>query len=70
MTLAGHQGKVRSVAWSTDGMRLASAGSDHVQMYIIDIQTLMAFARKRVTRNLTPEESRKYLHLDEVPPVP
>lgn len=74
LTLAGHQGKVLSVAWSADGTRLAAAGADHghwlLQVYAMDIKTLMALARKRVTRNLSPEECRKYLHLDEVPPIP
>jgi hypothetical protein len=33
------------------------------------IDLLMSLARSRVTRNLTPEECRQYLHLDEVPPI-
>jgi hypothetical protein len=36
----------------------------------MDIDLLMSLARSRVTRNLTHEECRKYLHLDEVPPIP
>jgi hypothetical protein len=36
----------------------------------MDIDLLMALARSRVTRNLTVEECQKYLHLDEVPPIP
>jgi hypothetical protein len=36
----------------------------------MDIDLLMSLARSRVTRNLTPEECKKYLHLDEVPPIP
>jgi hypothetical protein len=36
----------------------------------MDIDLLLLLARSRVTRNLTPEESRKYLHMDVVPPIP
>ena len=36
----------------------------------MDIDLLMDLARSRVTRNLTPEECRKYLHRDDVPPIP
>ena len=62
---------VRSVVWTSDGKRLLSAGDDGIiQVYAMDIDLLMSLARSRVTRNLTPEECQKYLHLDEVPPIP
>jgi hypothetical protein len=41
-----------------------------VQVYAFDIEPLMSLARSRVTRNPTPKEYRKYLHLDEAPPIP
>jgi hypothetical protein len=51
--------------------RLASGGEDRiVQVYAMDIEVLMSLARSRVTRNLTLGECRKYLHRDEVPPLP
>jgi WD40 repeat protein len=71
LTLKGHVSHVSSVAWSPDGKCLASAGRDGVvQVYAMDIDLLMSLARSRVTRNLTLEECRRYLHLDEVPPIP
>ena len=71
LTLEGHKDWVWSVAWSPDGKRLAAAGEDGVvQLYAIDIELLMLLARSRVTRNLTLKECRKYLHLDEIPPIP
>jgi WD40 repeat protein len=71
ITLAAHSEDVRSVAWTPNGKRLLSAGEDRIiQVYAMDIDLLLPLARSRVTRNLTPEECRKYLHLDEVPPIP
>jgi hypothetical protein len=36
----------------------------------MDIDLLMSLARSRVTRNLTAEESSKYLHRNDVPELP
>ena len=72
ITLAAHSGHVRWVAW-TPGRQDAffPAGDDGIiQVYAMDIDLLMSLARSRVTRNLTPEECRKYLHRDDVPPIP
>ncbi len=71
ITLAGHDGAVNSVTWTADGKRLLSGGADGIiQVYAMDIDLLMSLARSRVTRNLTPEQCRKYLHRDDVPPIP
>ena len=71
ITLAAHDGAVYSVAWPLDGKRLLSGGADGIiQVYAMDIDLLMSLGRSRVTRNLTSEECRQYLHLDEVPPIP
>ncbi len=71
MTIAAHSGAVLKRAWSADGKILLSAGDDGIiQVYAMDIDLLLSLARSRVTRNLTLEECQKYLHLDEVPPIP
>ena len=70
LTLLSPAGPVLSVAWSPDGRRIAATTGGVVQLYAMDIELLMSLARTRVTRNLRLEECRKYLHLDEIPPIP
>lgn len=58
-----HFREVANVVFSPDGKRLATNSEDEfVRIYELDVQELMNFARTRVTRELTPEERRKYLH--------
>ncbi|HVP49883.1 MAG TPA: TIR domain-containing protein, partial [Candidatus Bathyarchaeia archaeon] len=71
VTFSDHRDVVTCVAWSPDGKRLAAGGVDRtVRQYAMDIELLMQVARSRVTRNLTPEECRKYLHREDVPAMP
>jgi len=59
------------LAPSSQDKRILSVGEDRIiQVYALDIDLLPSLARSHVTRNLTPEECQKYLHLDEVPPIP
>ncbi|HXA03955.1 MAG TPA: hypothetical protein VNY30_03915, partial [Bryobacteraceae bacterium] len=70
LVLPTHQNYVHQIAWSPDGKRLAAGGGGIVQVYAMDIDLLMSLAHSRTTRNLTLVECRKYLHADEVPPIP
>jgi WD40 repeat protein len=59
---------VNSVAWSLDGKRLATASSDGtVQIYAMDVRLLLDLTRKRVTRDFTPDECKRYFQSGEVP---
>jgi WD40 repeat protein len=71
ITLAAHNDFVFDVVWAPDGNTLFSAGADEIiQVYAMDIDLLMSVARGRVTRNLSAEECRKYLHVEDVPAIP
>ena len=71
LTLRGHESFVNGVAFSPDGARLATVGADGtVQVYAMRIEDLLSLARSRLTRDLTPEECRRYLHVAECPPLP
>ena len=67
--LFGAAGEVTSVAFSRpDGAHLAVASGDGVvRVFVLPIDDLMSLAKSRVTRSLTPEECRKYLHVEQCP---
>ena len=68
LTLPGHAGAVDSVAFSPDGTMLASSGADGMtRIWILDVGKLIRVARDGVTRSLTDEECRQYLHVDSCP---
>jgi WD40 repeat protein/class 3 adenylate cyclase len=71
LTLFGHSGRVFGVAISPDGTRLATAGQDGIsRVYLLNLDELVELAHSRVTRSLTTEECKNYLHIEECPAVP
>jgi WD40 repeat protein len=59
---------VTSVAFSPDGKRLAASSADGtVRIYALPLDDIIAIAKSRVTRALTTDECRKYLHVDKCP---
>jgi WD40 repeat protein len=64
--LTGHTGPVRSPGFSPNGRRVVTAGLDgKVDLYTFNLggtmTQLIALARERVKRQLTPEERARYL---------
>jgi WD40 repeat protein len=67
-TLFGHNRLVHTVAFSPDGRFLATASGDGtVTLFLLPIDELRDLARERVTRTLTDEECRQYLHVGKCP---
>ena len=67
-TLQGHGGEALDVAFSPDGKYLATGGFEgRARVYALRLEDLVALARSRVTRALTTDECRKYLHVETCP---
>jgi len=70
LELRGDSGAINSAAFSPDGKRIVTASEDGTaRIYACDIcvplEGLLSIARNRVTRELTAEERKKYLHEKE-----
>jgi WD40 repeat protein len=51
------------VVFSPDGTMLASSADDGTRVWALDIDDLLDIARQNVTRSLSDEECRQYLHV-------
>jgi WD40 repeat protein len=68
LTLRGHTGAVYRLTFSPDGTKLASTGRNPTaRVYALNLEDLVAIAQSQVTRSLTTEECRKYLHTEACP---
>ncbi|KPK92042.1 MAG: hypothetical protein AMJ88_11890 [Anaerolineae bacterium SM23_ 63] len=67
LTLPGDA--LNNVQFSPDGTRLAVSdyGERVVRVYVLPIDELVALAKARVTRSLTIDECKVYLHMEECP---
>ena len=68
MVLRGHESAVWDVAFSRDGSKLASASPEgSVRVWALDVGDLIRIANTKITRSLTAEECRTYLHVEPCP---
>ena len=70
LTFFGDGSGLNDILFSPDGKLLATSGNSGVRVYLLEVDDLIALAKTRVTRSLTFEECRKYLHLDQATCAP
>jgi WD40 repeat protein/transcriptional regulator with XRE-family HTH domain len=73
LTLPGNQGGVYGVAFSPSdgGSHLAVASNDGVvRIFLLPTDNLLALAQSRVTRSLTTQEFKRFLHVSTCPNTP
>jgi WD40 repeat protein len=65
LLLPGHRYLVTGIGFSPDGTRLVSASPDGVvRVWALDLDELIRIAKTQVTRELSDDECRQYLHLE------
>ncbi len=68
LVLPGHACAISGLAFSPDGTKLASTSEcGDLRVWALDIDDLLQIARHHVTRSLTDQECRQYLHEDQCP---
>ena len=63
LALRGHELQSCSVAFNDDGSMLASQSPGEIRVWALDLDDLLEIARANVTRSLTGDECRRFLHL-------
>jgi WD40 repeat protein len=64
LNLPGHRYLVTGIGFNRDGTRLVSASPDGlVRVWALDLDDLIRIAKTQVTRELSDDECRQYLHL-------
>jgi WD40 repeat protein len=64
----GHETRVHRLVFSADGSRLASQDDDGlVRVWALEVAELLDIAHRNVTRSLTDQECRQYLHVEACP---
>jgi WD40 repeat protein len=68
LMLGGPATLAEDVKFSPDGTKLATTGSDAVvRVWALDLDDLIAIANARLTRTLSDDECRQYLHVERCP---
>lgn len=68
LTVAKGSSAVQDIAFSPEGTHLGVTSFDGVtRVYVLPIEELVALAQSRLTRALTTEECRQYLHVEACP---
>ena len=69
--LHGHAAAASTLSFSPDDSKLVTTGyalvGDSIRIWALDIDDLLDIARREVTRELTDEECRQFLHVDRCP---
>lgn len=70
LTLPGNGVGVSGVAFNpSDGGTKIAVASGMTRLFLLNIEDLLKLAHSRVTRSFTPAECRKYLHMEQCPPL-
>ena len=70
-TLQASSAQVRGAHFSVNGTHLFTTDMDGViREYTLNIEELVELAKARLTRSLTTEECKKYLHVEQCPSQP